>query len=138
MLTYTNLFSDFSKWNKIHYFSFIHRKTYPNLFFFYFSYSGNINEEFTSLDKTIVINLIREFKNKINGSWGFLSLFTNDKNGLELYKHFNKTEYMSKNISLMVIQDITPFKEEIKVNLSLFRLKLKKHSANLTAFIKTH
>jgi hypothetical protein len=115
MLTNTNLFSDFSIWNKLHYFSFKHRKTYPNLFFFYFSYNGQLTEDLSSLDKTNVLNAIREYKHKINGSWGFLSLFTTDKNGLETYKYFCQTEHMTKNISLMIIQDIPPFNDHIKV-----------------------
>jgi hypothetical protein len=136
MSTNFDLFSDFDSWNKIHYFAFAHRKRFPNMFFFYFSYSGFISQDFASKDKTSIAMLVKEFKNKINGCWGYLSLFTSNKNGFDVYKFFSNSENFNSQISQMIIQDAAPFCEEVIVNNHLSRIKLNRLSENLASYTK--
>ena len=125
MLNKFDLFSDFSLWNKIHYYSLIHRKKYPNMFFFYFSHSGKLSEEFSNKDKSSIITLINEYKHKINGCWGYLSLFTTHKNGFETYKFFNNSDFFSQNISHLIFQDAIPFNQEVKVSIKIIKDKIE-------------
>ena len=115
MINNNDLFSEFDTWNAIHYFAFKHRKKYPNLFFCYFSHTGRVIEEFSTKDKSSIISLLQEYKQKLNGHWGFLSLFTSNKSGFEVYNFFSKTEFFNSNISQLIFQDAIPVNEETKV-----------------------
>lgn len=102
---FINYFQDFSLWTKIHYYAFLNRKQYPNLFFFYFPYSGILIEGLIQNERNAILTFMKENKQMINGLWGYLSLILQNKNGLEVYSIISKSQFFEASISYPCIQN---------------------------------
>ena len=102
-----NFFQDFSLWTKIHYYAFVNRNNYPNLFFFHFPYSGVLVKEMTEEERKTIFTFMSTNKSMINGMWGYISLLSNNKNGFEIYQTISKTEFFESSISFPCFQERT-------------------------------
>jgi hypothetical protein len=115
-----DLFQDFNRWTKIHYYAFKLRKDYPNLFFHYFSPSGKVEEAFSKPDVKELLTTIRQFGKNMNGMWGFLSLALPNKNGIAVYKMISGSEFFNHSFSVACTQNGDPsFSNEINVSIFL-------------------
>ena len=113
-----NFFLDFNLWTKVHYYAFKLRKSFPNLFFYYFSKEGIVSENFSEKEIKEYMRLMRIYKNQINGLWGVASLLFENKTGMVLYKMMNKTSFLNSNSSVGCIQNANiKIIEEFKVSL---------------------
>jgi hypothetical protein len=112
-----NYFENFDLWTKAHYFAFKYRKTYPNLFFYYFSINGKINQYFDIEDNKLILKTLRTFQNKCNGLWGYISSQLKNKNGNILYKYVSESEFCNSSCSIPCIQDAKPYSDELAVNI---------------------
>jgi hypothetical protein len=112
-----DLFQDFDRWTKIHYYAFKLRNTYKNLFFHYFSASGILQEVFSTGQMKELITLIKKYGKNLNGMWGFLSLAFHDKNGVAIFKAISGSAFYNHQCSVTCFQDGDPsFCKEIKVS----------------------
>ena len=102
-----NFFQDFSLWTKIHYYAFVNRNNYPNLFFFHFPYSGVLVKEMTEEERKTIFTFMSTNKSMINGMWGYISLLSNNTNGFEIYQTISKTEFFESSISFPCFQERT-------------------------------
>ena len=112
----TNLFEEFSKWSKIHYYAFKYRQIYPNLFFHYFGSNGQIEETFSKKDIQAILTTTKKYGKDVNGLWGYLSVLLENKNGICVYKMISSWVTFNHCYSVGCIQngDLS-FSNEIKV-----------------------
>ncbi len=102
-------FEDFSLWNKLHFYSFIYRRVYPNMFFYFFSINGKVREDDLSKSEVNkILELQKKYGKKLNGMWGFISTILKNRNGLSTYLSFSKLDYISE-ISVPLFQDVKEF-----------------------------
>ncbi len=115
-----NFFNNFDLWTKLHYYAFKLRRTYPNLFFYFFSREGIIIENFSTKEINDFMRIMRLYRNEINGLWGIASLIFENKNGQTLFKMMNNTSFLNCSTSLGCIQDADISKiGEFKVKLEI-------------------
>jgi hypothetical protein len=108
----------FPEWNKLKYFALKKREIYPNLFFYYFNFNGIITKNLSKDDKKKLISFLtnsNSSKIKYNGLWGFVSLYFENKNGIEIFNSISKLEIFNSGISIPCIQDGKPYDEKTKV-----------------------
>jgi hypothetical protein len=103
-----NLFEQFDNWTKIHYYAFKLRQEYPNLFFHYFNYDGIVDDSFSRKEMELILTTLKNFKNCIDGMYGFLSLLVKNKNGITIFKKINTSAFLEHSISVPCIQDAKP------------------------------
>jgi hypothetical protein len=108
-----NLFNNFNLWTKIHYYAFKLRRTYPNLFFYFFSRDGVVVEKFSTKEVYDFMRIMRVYRKEINGLWGVASLIFENKNGQTFFKMMNNTSFFNSSTSLGCVQDgdLTKIKE---------------------------
>jgi len=100
----SNLFRNFDKWTKIHYYALKNRCNYPNLFFNYFSKDGDVNDYFSEEDRKEILSLIKKYGDKVNGNWGLISVSLKNKNGISIYKMINSSAFYNSTFSVGLFQ----------------------------------
>ena len=111
----------FPKWEKLKYFALKNREKFPNLFFYFFNYKGIITKNFSKEDIKKLISFLTSNSNsnsskKYNGLWGFVSLYFENKNGIEIFKYISKLEIFNSGFSVPCVQDGKAYDEETKEN----------------------